>query len=168
LPIAWDSGTLAPGATFQFTFTMAGKYTYHCTFHGSIGMVGAIAVPVKAQPTSGPGGTMFRIIEATANPTGTLVFDIQKKDPGGAFQNWKLGLTTKSVVFNLTGLASGTYQLRALLRDTASRKKSNALSRRKRHRHVTPIPLGARVDRMRRLSVPEAGRKPAKKPVPSC
>ena len=24
MPIAWDSGTLAPGATFQFTFTMAG------------------------------------------------------------------------------------------------------------------------------------------------
>jgi plastocyanin len=124
MPIAWDSGTLAPGATFQFTFTQAGKFTYHCTFHSSLGMVGTISVPVKAQPPSGPAGTMFNIVVATANPTGTLVFDIQKKDPGGTFQNWMLSVTTRSVVFDSTGLAAGTYQFRALLRDTATGKKS--------------------------------------------
>jgi plastocyanin len=124
MPISWDSGTLTPSATFQFTYTMAGGYSYHCTFHQSLGMVGTIGVPVKAAPSSGPAGTQFRITMATANPTGTLVFDVQKKDPGGVFQNWMLGVTTKSVVFNSTGQPTGTYQFRALLRDTASGKKS--------------------------------------------
>jgi plastocyanin len=124
MPIAWDSGALSINQTFQFVFTMAGKYSYHCTFHVSLGMVGTISVPVKAQPASGPAGTMFNIIVAKANPTGTLVFDIQKKDPGGTFQDWMLSVTTRSVVFDSTGLATGTYQFRALLRDTASGKKS--------------------------------------------
>jgi len=30
---AFDSGRLAPGATFSFTFTTPGTYTYHCTIH---------------------------------------------------------------------------------------------------------------------------------------
>ncbi len=29
----WDSGTLAPGQTFSFTFTTAGTFAYHCTIH---------------------------------------------------------------------------------------------------------------------------------------
>jgi plastocyanin len=124
MPIAWDSGTLAPGGTFSLPFTMAGTFSYHCTFHGSIGMVGTVSVPLRVVPASGPPGTMFTISLATANPTGTLVFDVQKKDPGGVFQDWKLGVTTKTVVFDSTGLAPGTYQFKALLRDTASGKKS--------------------------------------------
>jgi CSLREA domain-containing protein len=40
----WDSGTLAPGQKFQYTFTTAGNYPYHCSFHPEmIGMV--IVVP---------------------------------------------------------------------------------------------------------------------------
>jgi plastocyanin len=29
----FDSGTMNAGATFQWTFTTAGTYTYHCNFH---------------------------------------------------------------------------------------------------------------------------------------
>ena len=29
----WDSGSLAPGAGYQHTFTKAGQYTYHCSIH---------------------------------------------------------------------------------------------------------------------------------------
>jgi plastocyanin len=29
----WDSGTLAHGQKYQFTFTTVGSYPYHCTFH---------------------------------------------------------------------------------------------------------------------------------------
>jgi len=29
----WDSGTLAPGATFSRTFDAAGTFKYTCTFH---------------------------------------------------------------------------------------------------------------------------------------
>jgi hypothetical protein len=87
-------------------------------------MVGTVSVPLRIQPPSGPVGTMFTVNLSPANPTGTLVFDVQKKNPGGNFQNWMLNVTTKSVVFNSTGLPTGQYQFRALLRDTSSGKKS--------------------------------------------
>jgi plastocyanin len=38
----WDSGVVAPGAQFSFTFQTAGTYTYKCLIHP--GMVGTIVV----------------------------------------------------------------------------------------------------------------------------
>ncbi len=38
----WDSGSLATGATFSFTFAKPGSYEYRCTFHPA--MKGAIEV----------------------------------------------------------------------------------------------------------------------------
>lgn len=32
-PASWNSGDLAPGKSFSFTFTKAGTYTYHCAIH---------------------------------------------------------------------------------------------------------------------------------------
>ena len=122
MPVSWDSGTLGVGAQFPFVFSAAGKYTYHCSFHQSLGMVGTISVPVKASPPSGAAGTVFTIVVASANATGTLVYDIQKKNPGGSFAAWKTGIQSKSVTFNSTGMATGTYQFRARLRDTATSK----------------------------------------------
>ncbi len=34
---AFDSGSLAPGATFSFTFSQAGDFPYYCHFHGGPG-----------------------------------------------------------------------------------------------------------------------------------
>lgn len=39
----WDSGTLAPGATYSVPFPTVGTYTYHCTIHGTI-MTGTVVV----------------------------------------------------------------------------------------------------------------------------
>ena len=39
---AFDSGSLAPGATFEHTFTTAGTYHYHCSIHPT--MTGVIVV----------------------------------------------------------------------------------------------------------------------------
>ena len=39
----WDSGTLAPGATYSVPFPTAGTYTYHCTIHSTI-MIGTVIV----------------------------------------------------------------------------------------------------------------------------
>lgn len=39
---AFDSGSIAPGGTFEFTFTEAGTFAYHCNFHPS--MSGTITV----------------------------------------------------------------------------------------------------------------------------
>lgn len=33
---AFDSGDLAPGKSFSFTFTKAGTYSYHCNIHRSM------------------------------------------------------------------------------------------------------------------------------------
>lgn len=38
----WSSGSVAPGGRFNFTFTSAGRYTYHCQIHPN--MVGTIVV----------------------------------------------------------------------------------------------------------------------------
>jgi plastocyanin len=38
----FDSGTLAPGKTFSFTFAAAGTYTYHCSLHPT--MVGTVTI----------------------------------------------------------------------------------------------------------------------------
>jgi plastocyanin len=39
---AWNSGNVAPGSRFNFTFQSAGQFTYHCQIHP--GMVGTIVV----------------------------------------------------------------------------------------------------------------------------
>jgi len=39
---AWNSGNMAPGASFSTTFSSAGSFQYHCTIHP--GMVGTITV----------------------------------------------------------------------------------------------------------------------------
>jgi plastocyanin len=39
---AFDSGVLASGATFEFTFTEAGEFNYHCEIHPS--MTSSVAV----------------------------------------------------------------------------------------------------------------------------
>jgi plastocyanin len=38
----WNSGTIGPGQSFQFTFTSAGTFPYHCTIHPN--MVGTVTV----------------------------------------------------------------------------------------------------------------------------
>jgi plastocyanin len=38
----WDSGTIAPGRGFSFTFQSAGTFPYHCAIHP--GMVGSVVV----------------------------------------------------------------------------------------------------------------------------
>ena len=66
----WNSGTLNPGASFSFTFTTPGTYTYHCAFHGS--MTGTIVVTGPVTPTViAPTKTFTRTPTAvsTANDT---------------------------------------------------------------------------------------------------
>lgn len=38
----WNSGTIAPGAQFSFTFQTVGSFPYHCAIHP--GMVGTVVV----------------------------------------------------------------------------------------------------------------------------
>jgi len=38
----WNSGTIAPGQSFRFTFTSPGTFTYFCTIHPD--MLGTVTV----------------------------------------------------------------------------------------------------------------------------
>jgi len=116
----WDSGSVGPGGTFDFVFTAGGQYKYHCTFHQSLGMVGTISVKIKASPPSGPAGTKFNVTVATINAPPGFVYDIQRKDPGGSFTNWMLNVTAKTVQWDSTGFAPGTYSFRSRLHNTTN------------------------------------------------
>jgi len=116
----WDSGTVPPGGSFNFVFTAGGQYTYHCSFHQGLGMVGTISVKIKASPPSGPAGTRFRITVATITAPAGFVYDIQRRDPGGNFQDWMLNVTAKTVGWDSTGFAPGKYSFRSRLHNTGS------------------------------------------------
>src|ERR1700694_5536767 len=56
---AWDSHPVSPGGSFQFTFTQAGSFPYHCAIHPTL-MHGVIVVQAAAAATPTPpasGGT---------------------------------------------------------------------------------------------------------------
>lgn len=40
----WDSGDIAAGGSWEYTFTVPGEYVYNCTPHEAAGMVGRITV----------------------------------------------------------------------------------------------------------------------------
>ncbi|MGI8858308.1 MAG: cupredoxin domain-containing protein [Thermomicrobiales bacterium] len=48
---AWDSGTMTKGVKFSFTFTKAGTFAYHCTFHAAE-MRATVVVTAAATPTA--------------------------------------------------------------------------------------------------------------------
>src|SRR5687768_3488429 len=63
---AFDSGNLAPGQTFSFTFAEAGTYTYVCRYHDEMvatitvvaaGSGGSAATPAPAAPATSPVAT---------------------------------------------------------------------------------------------------------------
>jgi plastocyanin len=58
----WDSGALSQGASFSFTFSQAGTYTYHCAIHPY--MSGTIIVG-----GGGPSATSTPVPTSTAIPT---------------------------------------------------------------------------------------------------
>lgn len=66
---SFDSGTLNAGATYSHTFTAAGTYSYHCSFHGSsggIGMAGTVTVTSNTAPSINmPGMSMPSIPSPT-------------------------------------------------------------------------------------------------------
>ena len=41
---AWDTGNIATGASKAITFNTPGTYSYHCFYHGAMGMTGTVVV----------------------------------------------------------------------------------------------------------------------------
>ncbi|KUG20199.1 copper binding protein, plastocyanin/azurin family [hydrocarbon metagenome] len=48
----FDSGTIAPGGEFEYTFTEEGTYEYYCTLHPS--MTGTVVVEAQEEATPAP------------------------------------------------------------------------------------------------------------------
>jgi plastocyanin len=40
----WNTGNIGGGASGSHTFTTAGTYPYHCTYHSAMGMKGTVIV----------------------------------------------------------------------------------------------------------------------------
>ena len=53
---SFDSGNLAPGATFSQSFSTPGTFTYHCNIHSS--MTGTVTVVAASSPSTAPSATM--------------------------------------------------------------------------------------------------------------
>lgn len=112
--VLWDSGVGPSGFSYSFQFHFPGTYLYHCTIH--FDMTGLVSVVPRARPRQGPVGTVFTIQLATEDVPTRYVWDVQRKDPGGQFQDWIIGITDLSVTFDSSGQAAGQYQFRARLR----------------------------------------------------
>ncbi|TML01910.1 MAG: hypothetical protein E6G40_01785 [Actinobacteria bacterium] len=111
----WDSGDMTYRQRFDFTFTAAGRYPYLCTIHLLYNMVSSISVRDQVNPPDGPAGTVFTVTVATIPAPTDYVYDVQKKEPGGAWQDWMLGVTSTNVQFDSTGKNPGTYGFRSRL-----------------------------------------------------
>jgi plastocyanin len=70
---AFDSGQLAPGATFSQTFDTAGTFTYHCSIHPQ--MTGTVIV------TSGGGGGAEATAPAAAGNQGNQATNTTNTQP---------------------------------------------------------------------------------------
>jgi plastocyanin len=68
----WDSGPLLPGQCWTTpVFTTPGTYTYHCTYHQSLGMVGSITVGAGGPAAAGATPTPAATPSASASPSPT-------------------------------------------------------------------------------------------------
>jgi hypothetical protein len=72
----WDSGTLAPGQSFSFTFPTVGNFPYYCRLHGHTGtvVVTALALDEDRAPLASDGsGVTLRAGSASLDGGGALL-----------------------------------------------------------------------------------------------
>jgi hypothetical protein len=131
----WDSGVLAVGGQFSYTFNTPGTYAYHCSVHPSamlgtitVGAPCATAVPsVTPDPTATTG--------ATAVPTSTactIVFsDVLPVDE---FYPYIMCLACRGIV---SGYDDGTFRpFNNIIRGQIAKMVSNSAG------YADPIPAG--------------------------
>jgi plastocyanin len=127
----FDSGDIVEGGSWSFAFTAGGSYPYECTIHERFDMISSVSVMDQVSPPSGPVGTVFTVKVASIPAPTDYVYDVQKKNPGGIWRGWMLGVTTATVSFDSTGFPTGTYRFRSRLHrisDDAASSYSPAVS----------------------------------------
>jgi plastocyanin len=111
----FDSGSRAPGSSFQFTFNSAG--TYPIT-DSDTGATSTVAIPVEL-PASGNPGMPLLVTWSAAPPADGFLFDVQIQTPRDSrFRNWRVGQT--AIAASFVPRAVGTYAFRARLRQSAT------------------------------------------------
>ena len=111
----FDSGTLAAGSSFQYTFNSAGTYsvTDRATHATS-----SVAVPVTV-PSTGKAGKPLLVTWSAAAPAIGFVFDVQiRVSPDRSFHDWLVGQTATAATY--VPATAGTYAFRARLRASAT------------------------------------------------
>jgi plastocyanin len=106
----WDSGFKSPGQTVSVRFLDAGRFAYRCRRHASMGMVGAVVVPMRKAAASG-GGWTLRWSSRSSTPS-SRSFDVQVKAPGSStWKAFRTSTTARTASFHPS--RSGTYSFRA-------------------------------------------------------
>jgi hypothetical protein len=110
----WNSGNMN-GGTFQFTFSQAGTFTYHCNIHATE-MKGTIIVEAAAAPTATliTSGTFpIATLPPTSTPSGgTLPSSGSGPRQPGSTNWWLLGaLSIAGAALSGAGLAYARRQL---------------------------------------------------------
>lgn len=113
----WDSGARRDGATFARTFTSAGTFRYHCTFH--LGMTGSVAVPLQATGNPEDGWTLRWSTEAAGADRD---FDVQVRRRGATKWAWLKQDTTRAT--GAFDRKAGTWLLRARTSNTDAGESS--------------------------------------------
>ncbi|MBF0563736.1 MAG: cupredoxin domain-containing protein [Nitrospirae bacterium] len=87
----WDSGFIASGGTFQFTFNSAGTYPYFCTAHCDLGMTGNIVVSPTAAGISvaiQANGSISQSITIKSSDTLTISIKLSSGSYAGTNADW--------------------------------------------------------------------------------
>lgn len=133
-PPLWDSGVLLPGSTFTNTFNTTGTFAYHCVIHsamlGSVTVQAAVNVPPSVAITSPANGASFAApwsgaLHATASDTDDTISKVNFYD--GANLLGTVSNPPASFGFNVTNLAAGTYNLKAIATDSRGATNASAI-----------------------------------------
>ena len=78
---AFDSGRLAPGASFSVAFDKPGSYRYHCTIHRFMqGEVDVFAIALTGPEHSVPLGSSVTLTGLAAPDAGSVTLEQQQRD----------------------------------------------------------------------------------------
>ncbi len=140
----WDSGSLTSPASFAHTFTVAGSYPYHCTFHvvtfnmkGTITVQGANVAPSVAVTTPANGAVLsapasFTLGATASDPDGTIT-NVQFFQETVSLGN----ATTSPYSVAVSNLGFGDYSFSAVASDNGGLTATNGIT----VHVVTPVPI---------------------------
>jgi len=137
-PPVWASGLRSPGQTFEFKFSSAGFYPYHCQFHQTFhpeqnGTINVLSGNLNFLPSV---SITNPVNNATFTDPATFPIQASASDFDGTvaqvefFQNTtSLGVDTASPYsVTASNLAAGAYTLSAVATDNSGGKATNSIS----------------------------------------